>query len=160
MFVSARLRASLVVVLSNIPAATMRWTAPKIHGCIPQKRSAHSASLYNGTLYVFGGWNGKRELNDVYALDTSACKPHRGAFYTSISCLLLLPPQIIVVSDTLEWKLVEATGTVPSPRHFHNGVIVGQRLYVFGGFDGKVWKDDIFVLDLGKTVYIVSMLDS
>ena len=31
------------------------------------RRAAHSAVVYNGRMYVFGGWNGLHALDDVVA---------------------------------------------------------------------------------------------
>ena len=32
-------------------------------------RAAHSCDKVGNSLYIFGGWNGKKALNDLYALD-------------------------------------------------------------------------------------------
>ena len=32
-------------------------------------RAAHSCELIGNKLYVFGGWNGKKALNDMYVLN-------------------------------------------------------------------------------------------
>lgn len=52
----------------------------------------------------------------------------------------------------LRWYKIESKGTVPSPRHFHATAAIGDRVYMFGGFDGEGWKDDTHVLDLGASL--------
>ena len=32
-------------------------------------RAAHSCDKVGNNLYIFGGWNGKKALNDLYVLD-------------------------------------------------------------------------------------------
>ena len=32
-------------------------------------RAAHSCDKVGSCLYIFGGWNGKKALNDLYVLD-------------------------------------------------------------------------------------------
>jgi hypothetical protein len=32
-------------------------------------RAAHSCDKVGNNLYIFGGWNGKKALNDLYILD-------------------------------------------------------------------------------------------
>lgn len=64
-----------------------KWHRPNTEGCSPQSVCAHSSTLYDNKLHVFGGidfccflhlpysfifmtgWNGNRILNDIYILD-------------------------------------------------------------------------------------------
>ena len=46
----------------------MSWTRPAVAGSgAPSARCAHSAELA-GKLFIFGGWNGQRMLNDCSVL--------------------------------------------------------------------------------------------
>lgn len=126
---------------------SMRWSRCAATGETPIPRSAHSCCMVNGTreslaacivrsrdflnvltfvwpvpdMYVFGGWDGQEELGDLHCFDTT----------TNI------------------WTRVETSGTPPAPRHFHNACRMGNdRLYVFGGYDGESWRNDVVVLDL------------
>lgn len=39
--------------------------------------------------------------------------------------------------DDREWRPVVAlTGSAPTPRHSHTGVVYKDKLYVFSGYDG------------------------
>lgn len=45
---------------------------------------------------------------------------------------------------------MEAEGS-PAGRQRHTACVIGNKqLYVFGGFDGNKWLNDVFVLDVGK----------
>jgi hypothetical protein len=48
------------------------------------------------------------------------------------------------------WTRVVTRGTPPAPRHFHNTVVANNNLYVFGGYDGHAWRNDVVALDLGE----------
>jgi hypothetical protein len=46
------------------------WFHPTIAGDSPEPRAAHSTDLINeNKLYLFGGWNGKKAMNDLYVID-------------------------------------------------------------------------------------------
>lgn len=38
--------------------------------------------------------------------------------------------------QTLEWTAVAASGAVPAARMLHSAAVEGQRMWVFGGYDG------------------------
>jgi N-acetylneuraminic acid mutarotase len=42
------------------------------------------------------------------------------------------------------WSLVQSTGTPPSPRDRHTGVVHSTNFYVFAGFDGAQRVNDFF----------------
>lgn len=94
------------------------WSAPQTRGC-PGPRAAHSCDIIDGRLYVFGGWNGKRALNDLHVLDVS----------TSV------------------WTEVVPNTGAPSARNNHITAVVDQRLLVHGGHDGNKWVADMYILD-------------
>ena len=47
----------------------MAWYTPLPQNDPPSCRAAHSCDKVGNFLYVFGGWNGKKALNDLYVLD-------------------------------------------------------------------------------------------
>lgn len=71
---------------------------------------------------VFGGWNGKRGLSDVYVLDTS----------------------------TWTWSKPSVTGSGPSERNNHATFVLGDKMYVHGGHDGTQWLSCMYSLDTTK----------
>ena len=80
------------------------WHWPKTTGQFPCPRCAHTTFFYDNKLFVLGGWNGHRMLNDLYAL----CMPQ------------------------MRWVKVATTGDPPSPRTGHATIVVGSRLVLFG----------------------------
>jgi len=133
-----------VYVLDTV---NFRWSRPRIVGDrVPSKRRAHTACLYKNGIYVFGGGDGVRALNDIWRLD---------------------------VSDTnkMSWKLISAPdddgGTTtagaagpgssnkggvgeqrPKARGYHTANMVGGKLIIFGGSDGGECFNDVWVYDV------------
>jgi len=85
-------------------------------------RSALTVGVWGGKMYIFGGWNGfsKRWFNDVYEL-----------------CL-----------ETKRWRSVQAKGEAPAQRTSHASVIKSGKMYVFGGFSGENYLNDLWEFDL------------
>lgn len=71
---------------------------------------------------MFGGWNGKKGLNDLHVLDV----------------------------ESMTWSVPTVTGTPPTTRNNHATFVVGSKLYVHGGHDGSKWLADLHVLDTEK----------
>lgn len=91
----------------------------------PIARRAHATWYYHGKVYLFGGGNGAKALNDLWTLDAS------------------LP------YDKMVWEEVEVKGTKPRPRGYHTANLVGGSVVVIGGSDGSECFEDIWVLSLG-----------
>ena len=75
----------------------------------PPPRASHSATLVGSILYIFGGYGGsgysRRDLDDLYALDTIAWT----------------------------WSKVQTKGSPPEKRSSHQACGVGSRIYIIGG---------------------------
>lgn len=73
----------------------------------PCQRSLHAGAVWKDCFIVFGGYDGRHRVNDMYS------------FNFKTSC----------------WELLQYPN-VPSPRDRHVAVVYEDCLYVFGGFDG------------------------
>ena len=73
---------------------------------MPCSRSGHSASIYNGNMYVFGGKNDDSEkLNDLWVYNIAEKR----------------------------WVEIGATGNIPFERSGHSSDIFDDHLVIFGG---------------------------
>lgn len=98
----------------------LQWDVPNTFGQSPTARESHSAVLHtaengkNPRLFIYGGMSGCR-LGDVYILDV----------------------------DKMLWSKPVLHGVAPLPRSLHTAVMVGKRMFLFGGWvplivdDGK-----------------------
>ncbi|KAK9236890.1 hypothetical protein V1525DRAFT_450967 [Lipomyces kononenkoae] len=83
-----------------------RWELIKpVSDIVPPTRTNHSAIVFNGKLYVFGGTNSSGSFNDTWCFDPI----------------------------TVTWKQLSCVGYLPKPTAGHRAAIVGNIMYVFGG---------------------------
>ncbi|XP_074553929.1 host cell factor 2 isoform X2 [Halichoeres trimaculatus] len=85
------------------------WSIPDVKGGGPSARESHTSVAYTGPgspkLYIFGGMQGSR-LDDLWQLDL----------------------------DTMVWSMPDTRGSKPLPRSLHSANIIGNKMYVFGGW--------------------------
>ncbi|XP_067009770.1 kelch domain-containing protein 3 isoform X2 [Anabrus simplex] len=84
-----------------------RWYRPVTTGAIPIGRRSHSAFVYKGYLFIFGGYNGlcDEHFNDLYRFSP----------------------------EQNEWQTVQTHGRPPSKRRRQSCLVVGDRVFLFGG---------------------------
>ncbi|KAK4193439.1 Tip elongation aberrant protein 1 [Podospora australis] len=130
-----------VYVLDTV---NFRWSKPRILGDkMPSKRRAHTACLYKNGIYVFGGGDGVRALNDIWRLDVSDI--------TKMSWKLVSSP-----SPSAEGKSPNPNGSTgtsgrdhrPKARGYHTANMVGSKLIIYGGSDGGECFNDVWVYDV------------
>lgn len=86
-----------------------QWSELTSFGDLPSPREFAAASaIGNRKIVMYGGWDGKKWLSDVYILDTMS----------------------------LEWTELSITGSAPPQRCGHTTTMVEKRLLVFGGRGG------------------------
>jgi Rab9 effector protein with kelch motifs len=96
----------------------------------PIARRAHATWYYHGKVYLFGGGNGAKALNDIWTLDAS------------------LP------YEKMRWDPVEVKGVKPRPRGYHTANLVGDSVVIIGGSDGAECFEDVWVLNLGPSLSV------
>jgi len=75
--------------LHMLDTTTLHWrNMSDVHGQVPPPRANHSSSIIYHNLYIFGGWDGSKRLNDLFVLSLK----------TNI------------------WSQVEVVGESPAPR--------------------------------------------
>eukprot|EP00397_Hematodinium_sp_SG-2012_P019276 GEMP01019798.1.p1 GENE.GEMP01019798.1~~GEMP01019798.1.p1 ORF type:complete len:506 (+),score=89.70 GEMP01019798.1:136-1653(+) len=148
------------------------WTTPTPNNS-PGPRAAHSCDTYNTKLYIFGGWNGKNALNDLWAFDVStntwaevevdagsmAAPSPRNNHATAVSDTQLilhgghdgntwLSCMHLFDFQEQRWRPCNPSGTQPAARACHTLTKLSCRLFMFGGYDGLKCFNDVDVLDL------------
>ncbi|KAJ1734052.1 hypothetical protein LPJ61_001272 [Coemansia biformis] len=107
---------------------TCVWTRAKVADSTPppSPRRTHTCFHYNGHVYLFGGGDGHRALNDLWRV----CAEPDAA------------------SGEYRWEEVETAGGRPFPRGYHTSTLVGNQVVVFGGSDGAECFGDTSLLNL------------
>lgn len=135
-----------------------------LHGNPPTPRHSHSGVDYDGSMYIFAGYDGNYR-SDFHRYNFALQKwsivsvkgPVPKARYRTSA--VAYKNRMLVVGghdgakhlndfyqfnfESLEWSLVETTGQVPppSPRDSHSAVICGDSMYLFGGSTGSARND-------------------
>nr|CAB3502909.1 unnamed protein product [Digitaria exilis] len=87
-----------------------QWSEMTGFGDLPSPREFAAASaIGNRKIVMYGGWDGKKWLSDVYIMDTMS----------------------------LEWTELAVTGSVPPARCGHSATMIEKRLLIFGGRDNE-----------------------
>ncbi|KAG5239592.1 Kelch repeat-containing family protein [Salix suchowensis] len=86
----------------------------------PSARAFHVAVSIDCNMFIFGGRFSNKRLGDFWVLDT----------------------------EIWQWSELTSLGDLPSPRDFAAASSIGDRKIVMhGGWDGKKWLSDTYVLD-------------
>lgn len=99
--------------------SSMQWELPQTYGTPPPPRESHSAVAYMGAdgkhpkLIIYGGMSGCR-LGDLWQLDI----------------------------QTMHWSKPFVEGIPPLPRSLHSATLIGNKMYVFGGWVPLVYDDE------------------
>lgn len=74
--------------------------------------------LYDGSLYIFGGYDGKTRFGDLYKCSLKQQK--------------------------YKWRKIEGDGIAPLNRFGHTASLYEHLMFIFGGWNGHDTMDDIF----------------
>ncbi|XP_066900936.1 host cell factor 2-like [Halyomorpha halys] len=107
-------------ILELCPNYSTIWIKPCVFGTFPPPRESHSAVAHTDSegksrLIVFGGMSGCR-LGDLWILDI----------------------------ETMSWSECIVGGLHPLPRSLHSSTVVGDKMYVFGGWVPMVMENNKF----------------
>lgn len=138
----------------------------------PQPRSAHTAVVYKNEMYIFGGWNGYESLNDFYSLNldtlqwrqiNSADAPSKRRMHSAVvhkdkmyifggydeSRLAQTFNELYCFDfQTETWKIVPCKGKIPIGRSRAGAAIVGNNMYIVGGWDRLSHFGEVLRFDL------------
>lgn len=151
-----------------------RWDHVDTSGDVPSRRFGHSGVVHaaSNRLIVFGGWDGRDTLNDLYEfnfctrewkkIETQGTSPPHRYRHTAVlygDSMFVFGgvdkshsrfndfQRLDLTNNT--WTEVCTTGTIPSSRTFHRAVVVGSKMYLLGGYDGTDRLQDLYSIDVG-----------
>jgi hypothetical protein len=88
---------------------------------VPHDTFHHSAVVYQGSMYVFGGYRCSHNSLLEYRFGTET------------------------------WSVVNTTGTTPSPRWGHRALVYKNSMFMFGGRDAVGNTSDLYELNFGMS---------
>lgn len=144
------------------------WTAIPC-STSPEPRFGHTAITYKDKMILIGGWNGHNTLNDVWTFSCSTKQwnkvlttgfifpryRHTAVLYGS-SILIFggVNKEQLRFDDLVAFNVncshfakLTVKGQAPSARTFHKACIVGNFMYIVGGYDGSR-KNDMYKISL------------
>lgn len=152
-----------------MPTATSQIIAAEAGGSwserlAPGKPFTGAAAINFGPIFVIGGWDGQNVLASTLRYDPLADSwrelPNKPTAVRDIQAVVLggkifVPGGLIAegqVSDVLEifdpqseeWSTGQA---LPEPRSAYSLAVFEGRLYLFGGWDGKEYRSEVFRFD-------------
>jgi len=143
---------------------------------IPSTKN-HTATLVGNEVYVFGGYDGQKNHNELYVFDIApmewrqpqvhGTKPSgRNGHSATLLCggtqILILGGWLgngpLAAGDMhllnltpLKWVQPAFAGDPPGPCNMHTADLVGRNLLVFRGGDGRAYLNDLHGLDLDSS---------
>jgi len=102
-----------------------KQTWRKISGLFPF-RTEHSSVCSNGEMIVFGGYSGLMYQNDIF---------------------------ICELGNEFKHRTIEAVGDAPRPCSAHSICIYKNKIYMFGGWDGRTTYDQFYKFSFVKSIW-------
>jgi len=106
---------------------TLTWTQLEPQGTPPDRRCGHSASVIDGKIWIFGG----------------RVKVKKSGFFDTEGTGVQYRNDLHCYDPTMnEWYRYEPRGIGPSGRALHTAVVVGRKIYIFGGANSSGNRTD------------------
>lgn len=91
--------------------------------------------MYKDSLYVFGGWDGRKPSDELYKFDFGTYSPLSHYVF-----LLVLQTHtnafVLLHAATNRWSIIKAANG-PCCRFSHTCVVYNDSMFIFGGFGGE-----------------------
>lgn len=120
--------------LTQAEECAYHWECMTPTGDVPKIRYWNSLSAIGSQLYIFGGYYEGKRSNEVYQLDLSTRAMPR-------------------------WSKLHIAGLAPVPRSSHSSVSFQDQIFIFGGYDGRLRKQDLYILDVPTQRWIKPQIE-
>ncbi|KAG6954835.1 hypothetical protein JG687_00011559, partial [Phytophthora cactorum] len=101
-----------------------KWEKLEVAGTPPSMRYWYSLTVLQGMAILYGGYGHSQRLSDTFAL----------RFDTEIPT----------------WVELQPRGDIPGPSSTHSVCVVKDRMYIFGGYDGKYRRGQLFAFEIER----------
>lgn len=162
--------------LHELDTRSLHWrNVHDLGGTRPPPRANHSSSIIKHNMYIFGGWDGSKRLNDLFVFSLKefiwsqvqvvgeSPAPRAGMELCNVNDKLFLfggsGPHAYCFNDLYTfdpdcstWEHCNNfrdpdTNPNPKARAGHSMTLVGCKLYIIGGSYGQDYLKDVYILD-------------
>ena len=123
------------------------WMRVDTRGQGPSPRTFHRAVLYDGFMYILGGFDGMRR-NDMYRLYLQDLSPE-----VDIESNPLAEMKPCDGNEAFMWVQIPSQGAIYSKRTGHSAVVCANSLYVFAGTDEVRRNNDLYRYDMNTKIW-------
>ena len=109
------------------------------------RRLAHTSTQVGSYIFIVGGHNAVEYVSDLLMYNLGKIFFNSCIFYYSYPS----PPQV-----SLQYESRLILGKPPSNRGYHASILADSRIFIFGGFNGQIAFDDVYILDLAAGAYL------
>lgn len=115
----------------------MHWSRAPVSGLLPSRHlRAHSMTLVDSTIWIFGGTDESDSRDDIYTLDTGEL-----VTWPWPACSKPNTP-----TETFVWGKPKHQGDVPPPSRAHTATLVQNRyIFIVGGGQDFVYYNTLYV---------------
>ncbi|KAH7492028.1 hypothetical protein PRIC1_002500 [Phytophthora ramorum] len=106
----------------NLKSGEWRWEKVEVAGMPPSMRYWYSLTVLHGMAILYGGYGHPQRLSDTFALRFD--------------------------TETPTWVELQPRGDLPGPSSTHSVCVVKDRMYLFGGYDGKYRRGQLFAFEI------------
>lgn len=108
-------------ILQILDVKTLEWDIKTSEDHAPEKRFVHTSFLWDGKMYIYGGFDTQQHFGDMFYYDLN-----------------------LLHWNKIEYKSID----IPSSRRSTSSIVHHDTAYIFGGFDGVNFLNDLWSFDL------------
>lgn len=118
----------------------------------PSIRYWYSVAVVNDIAILYGGYGHPFRLSDTFALRFGTA--HVPWIVHKSTVWKLIRWFVTADTETPTWLELKPQGEVPGPSSTHSVCVHNDRMYIFGGYDGKFRRGQVHAFQIGKPVSV------
>ncbi|CAG8467822.1 7439_t:CDS:2 [Funneliformis mosseae] len=122
------------------------WSKPTITGNLPAGRYGHTSTAIGTKIYIFGGRNDEKYLNDLISFDFKSFKSIKKK--SKLKFTLGKGN-----NNSSEWNFIVPANSPPPARSGHISCNCDDKIYIFGGSDGEKYYNDTWCYDIKENTW-------
>ncbi|CAG8454573.1 5924_t:CDS:10 [Diversispora eburnea] len=124
------------------------WSKYTVNGNSPDNLVGYASTIIGSTIYVFGGQNLGNYFNELMCLNLKSLKLRRKRSKLKFSLGRSRANSVV-----LRWEVVNSVNKGPSSRSGHSACAYDNKIYIFGGTDGRKCFNDIWSFNVETGIW-------